>query len=98
MSIRDRARTGDPHVGKRRRTRGRSTTYALVTGIQRRTAAYRGTQDGTQHRIRHPGGTEYPVEYLAIWSLRRPPTSLRARLGLSAPWPSAGQANSGAAT
>ena len=32
-------------------------TYALVIGIWRRIAAYRGTQDGTQHRKRHPGGT-----------------------------------------
>ena len=32
-------------------------TYALVIGIWRRRAAYRGTQDGTQHRKRHPGGT-----------------------------------------
>ena len=32
-------------------------TYALATGIWRRRAAYRGTQDGTQYRKRHPGGT-----------------------------------------
>ena len=31
---------------------------ALVTGIWRRRAAYRGTQDGSQHPKRHPGGTE----------------------------------------
>ncbi len=32
-------------------------TYALTTGVWRHRAAYRGTQDGTQHRKRHPGGT-----------------------------------------
>ncbi len=34
-------------------------TYALATGIWRHTAAYRGTQDGSQHRKRNPGGTSY---------------------------------------
>ncbi len=50
---RDRARTGDPHVGNRRRGRGNTATCALVSGEQRRGAAYRGTGDGR----RHPGGT-----------------------------------------
>jgi len=40
---RDRVRTGDPQLGKRRRTRERSITYALETGIWRHRAAYRGT-------------------------------------------------------
>ena len=34
-------------------------TYALATGISRRRAAYRGTQDGSQHRKRHPGGSRF---------------------------------------
>ncbi len=42
-------------------------TYALATGIWRRRAAYRGTQDGTEHRIRHPGGTEFQVGWTALW-------------------------------
>jgi hypothetical protein len=49
----------DPHVGKRRRTRGRSITYALAAGIWRRRAAYCGTQDGTEHQIRHSRGTRF---------------------------------------
>jgi hypothetical protein len=40
-------------------------TYALATGIWRRRAAYRGTRDGTQHRKRHTGGTEFWVGGLA---------------------------------
>ena len=32
-------------------------TYALAAGIWRRRAAYRGTQDGSQHPKRRPGGT-----------------------------------------
>jgi len=51
-------RTPDPQARRRIPTRGRSMTYALVTGIWRRRAAYRGTQDGSQHPKRHPGGTE----------------------------------------
>ncbi len=43
-----------------------SMTCALTTGIWRRLAAYRGTQDGTQHRKRHPGGTEFWVVWLAF--------------------------------
>jgi len=31
-----------------------ATTYALATGIWRRRAAHRGTQDGTQRLKRHP--------------------------------------------
>jgi hypothetical protein len=46
-------RTGDPQLGKRRRTRGRSITCALTTGISRHRAAYSGTGDGR----RHPRGT-----------------------------------------
>jgi hypothetical protein len=41
-------------------------TYALATGVWRRRAAYRGTQDGTQHRKRHPGGTRF-------WCMGAPP-------------------------
>jgi hypothetical protein len=38
---RDQIRTGDPHVGKRIRTRGRSMSYASATGEERRQAARR---------------------------------------------------------
>jgi hypothetical protein len=41
-------------------------TYALATGIWRRRAAYRGTQDGTQRKKRHPGGTEFGVGWMAL--------------------------------
>ncbi len=41
-------------------------TYAQATGVWRRRAAYRGTQDGTQHRKRHPGGTEFWLGWPAI--------------------------------
>jgi hypothetical protein len=41
-------------------------TYAQATGVWRRRAAYRGTQDGTQHSKRHPGGTEFCVDWLAF--------------------------------
>jgi hypothetical protein len=52
-------RTGDPQLGKRRRTRGRSITCALATSREQQRATYRGTQDGTQHRKRHPRGTRF---------------------------------------
>jgi hypothetical protein len=68
---RDRARTGDPHVGKRRRTRGTATTYALGTGISRHRAAYRGTWDGSQHRKRHPRGTRFGRA--GVWAHPPPP-------------------------
>ena len=57
VGARDGDRTRDPQLGKRGRTRGTATTYALTTGIWRRRAAYRGTQDGSQRRKRHPRGT-----------------------------------------
>jgi hypothetical protein len=47
-------------------TRGRSMTYALAIGISRRRAACRGTQDGTQHRKRHPGGTGFQVGWMGF--------------------------------
>jgi hypothetical protein len=40
-------------------------TYAPATGVWRRIAAYSGTQDGTQHRKRHPGGTKKATRNLA---------------------------------
>jgi len=60
-------------AGSRRRipTRGRSTTCAPTTGIWRRRAAYRGTQDGSQRPKRHPGGTKMgPPEFGASPSLK----------------------------
>jgi len=46
-------RAADPQVQRRIRTRGNPATYALVTGEERRAAAYSGTGDGR----RHPSGT-----------------------------------------
>jgi hypothetical protein len=39
---------------------------AAYGGVWRRMAAYGGTQDGTQHRKRHPGGTEFQVGWLIL--------------------------------
>ena len=72
-------------AGSRRRipTQGRSMTHALVIGISRRRAAYRGTQDGAQHRKRHPGALNFRWVGWPSEPVRRPPASERARFGYS---------------
>ena len=47
---RDQIRTGDPHVGKRNRTRGRSMSYASAAGEERQQEAMRSNGDGIRHR------------------------------------------------
>jgi hypothetical protein len=43
-------------------------TYALATGIEWRRAADGGTQDGTQHRKQHPGGSEFQADWDGLLS------------------------------
>ncbi len=57
-------------------------TYAQAPGIWRRRAAYRGTQDGTQHPKRHPGGTEFWVGWMDLRLPEEPANELKCPTGV----------------
>jgi hypothetical protein len=57
-------------------------TYTLMTGIGGRRAAYRGTQDGSQRRKRHPGGTEFWLGWMARWARERAANERACTIGV----------------